>query len=181
MNHNELTAFINNPSNNLSKENSIDQLKIKVVYKPNDFIIQRELISKEKFDSDMIDSLREKFGDYYYFNCSMTIDDADLINGSAGNRNYFSELSEKLNFGLVDCIRIISGSDTSVIDDYALPRLYEASKATDFMIVIKKTKITEDNFRIEFNIPELNIVNSSLMFSKNIIEKVPRLKFNNSI
>src|SRR6185369_6976395 len=83
MNHNELTAFINNPSNNLSKENSIDQLKIKVVYKPNDFIIQRELISKEKFDSDMIDSLREKFGDYYYFNCSMTIDDADLINGSA--------------------------------------------------------------------------------------------------
>jgi hypothetical protein len=152
-----------------------------VVSRPNDFIIQKELIRRNIFENKFVDSLKEKYDDYFYFDCSFTVNKHDLINGVSVNRAYFSALSQKLNFNLRDYVKVISNKQELVIDDYVLPRLYEVSRSTNFMIAIKKERIAGQNFQIEFNFPELSFINSSVMFNKATIQNTPRLNFYNTI
>jgi hypothetical protein len=114
--------------------------------------VAQEIGSKDA-TSQEIDSLRNKYNKYAYFNLSMSKSNQEILNSVAGDRNQFGAMLSTLAFGMENKIHMYSNKrDTISMLDYVYPRMYGMSKSTSLLLVYSSEeleKYTQLNFAIE--------------------------------
>jgi hypothetical protein len=103
----ELTAFVNDPSNGLTKTVEAEKMKLQLSYLPSELVWYNDLIkfrSTEKLDS----ALRVIRKRYYFSVTYLMLEDqgADPLSLVAGNRELYKEILSKLSFNFGDFVSI---------------------------------------------------------------------------
>lgn len=178
----ELWAYVHNPENGYQYQKNIGTISYVLTYRPTDILVQQELAAD--FSKDKIDSLRKKYGDYLYFNLSMSANNQELLNSQAGNRNAFGAMVNKLAFGMGEKVHLISRErDTIPLADYIYPRMYGMSNSTNLLLVYPKDEKVLQNDFFHFTVEDLGLGTGEVSFKvpvKNIVDE-PKLNFTNTL
>lgn len=170
----ELWSYIKNPDNGYFQEKSVNGVDFSLLYKPTDLIVAQELRNKDATQQE-IDSLRNKYSQYAYFNLSMSRSNEELLNSLAGDRKKFGSMVNQLSFEMEDKIHMFSNKkDTIPLVDYVYPRMYGMSKSTSILLVYFKTEL-EDFNKLILCIEDLGFGTGNVKFNtqvKKIKEKL---------
>lgn len=174
-----LWSHVKNPKNGYMQEKSVNRVDFTLLYKPTDLIVAQEIVAKDATQKE-IDSLRNKYGLYAYFNLSMSKGNQELLNNLVGDRNQFGEMVNTLAFGMEDKIHLYtSKKDTIPMMDYVYPRMYGLSKNTSLLLVYPKEEI-EDSQEINMSIKDLGFGTGDISFKydQSLFKKNPHINFN---
>ena len=147
-----LWAYIKDPENAYLQEKTVNGVDFTLLYKPTDLIVAQEIGSKDATTKE-IDSLRNKYNKYAYFNLSISKSNQEILNSVAGDRNQFGAMVNTLSFGMEDKMHMYSNKrDTIALLDYVYPRMYGMSKSTSLLLVYSAEeleKYTHLNLSVE--------------------------------
>ena len=164
-----LWSFIKNPDYGYLQEKSVNGVDFSLLFKPTDLLVAQEIRNKDATPKE-IDSLRNKYGQYVYFNLSMSRGNQELLNSVAGDRDKFGSMINTLSFRMQDKIELYSNKkDTVPLVDYIYPRMYGTNKKTSILLVY----FNDDIKRYQ----ELNMIIKDLGFGTGDIS----FKYHNSI
>ncbi|WP_034230130.1 hypothetical protein [Aquimarina pacifica] len=176
----ELWEYLRDPEHEYLQTKTINGVNFSIVYKPTDLLVEQEL-GKERSISK-IDSLRNKYGKYMYFNVSMSKNNQELLSNVAGNKQQFGAMVNELAFGMKQKIHLYTPKkDTIAMADYIYPRMYGMSGATTILLVYPKEEKLVDADHFNLTIEDLGFYTGEVKFKipTKIINNEPQLKFNN--
>ncbi len=176
----EYKEWINNPKHGYTKEKYVDNIKIKVQYRPIEMMIANEVKHINNISDTSMDSLKKSYGNSRYFIMEIGYDErngeknADLVRAGAATYNAYSEKVQQLAFGLENNVRIVCGKDTVAPTLYNYERGYELGKKESFVFAFPALNTKEiifiyadeifgtgiNKFQFEINdkdIPELSL------------------------
>ena len=178
----ELWTYVKTPENGYYHEKEIGQVKYTLTYRPTDILVRQEL--PKEFTEQMVDSLRKKYGEYLYFNLSMSANNRELLSNRVGSKGTYSAMVNELTFGMGDKVHLISQTrDTIGLLDYVYPRMYGMGRNTDILLVYPKG----DNFLKEeyflLTIEDLGFATGEVTFKidTKTLSKEPRLNFERTL
>ncbi|GMN06258.1 hypothetical protein MTsPCn5_16470 [Croceitalea sp. MTPC5] len=178
----ELWSYVKDVENGYSHEKKIGNLKYTLTYRPTDVLVKQTLTNN--YDKNTIDSLRKKYGEYLYFNLSMSANNQELLNSKAGNKNNFGAMVNQLAFEMHNKIYLVSKSrDTVPLADYIYPRMYGMSNNTNILLVYPKDRALFENEFFHFTVQDLGFFTGEVGFkvpTKPILEE-PRLTFDQTL
>ncbi len=138
-NKEELMAYVVDPENGYTQQKTVNGVNFSLAYRPTDMLVQQEL--SEHAEKSELDSLRKKYGEYMYFNLSLSKNNKEVLNGLVSNRNGFEVMVNQLAFGMGEKVHLISQTrDTISLADYIYPRLYGMSGSTNILFVYPRDK-----------------------------------------
>ena len=175
----ELTEYITEEDSEYMVSKVINGIDFSMLYRPTDLLVFQELSTD--YTQKKVDSLRSKYGEYLYFNLSMSKNNQELLNGLAADRNRFGAMVNTLAFGMGEKLNLITASrDTVALADYIYPRMYGMSRSTTMMLVYPKAEVLEatgDYFIITLADLGFGTGEVQFKFSKRIIKEQPQIKF----
>lgn len=158
-----LWAHINEEANGYIYEKRVGNMSYSLTYRPTDVLVKQEL--GENYTKDQVDSLRSKYGEYLYFNLSMSANNQELLSSRAGDRNAFGAMVNQLAFGMADKVHLYSQSkDTVPMVDYIYPRMYGMSNSTSLLLVYPRDKALLDQDFFHFAIEDLGFATGEVRF-----------------
>ncbi|MGX1931309.1 hypothetical protein [Flagellimonas sp. 2504JD4-2] len=159
----ELLSYVQKTANGYHYEKAIGDVAYTLTYRPTDVLVRQELGTD--FSREDVDKLREKYGNYLYFNLGMRSNNQELLNSQAGNRNAFGAMVNQLAFGMGQKVHLISQKrDTIPMADYIYPRMYGMSNSTNMLLVYPKDKrLLEEEF-FHFTIEDLGLSTGEVGF-----------------
>lgn len=172
------TAFIQEPKNGLIKEKTINGIDMKVWYKPTDLLVQQH-IGSERGNNNLIDSLREHYGQYLYFVLSMSKSNQEVLNHLAGNKSNFGAMVNQLAFGMGEKVTLIQNQeDTLQLADFHYARMYGVSSSTDILFAFKN-KGMKSKGELVFHLRDFGLLtgNTKYRFHIKDINNIPELRF----
>lgn len=171
----ELWSYIKNPDNGYFQKKSVNGVDFSLLYKPTDLIIAQEL-RNEDATKEEIDSLRNKYGPYAYFNLSMSRGNQELLNSVAGDRNQFGKMVNTLAFGMKNKIHLYSREkDTIPIIDYVYPRMYGIGNNTSILLVYSMDEVKKYT-HLNLTTEDLGFGTGDINFSFAILNESLKLK-----
>ncbi|WP_350284670.1 hypothetical protein [uncultured Croceitalea sp.] len=178
----ELWTYIKNPENGYHLEKTMGHIKYALTYRPTDVLVKQSLT--DDFDQMAIDSLRQIYGDYLYFNLSMSANDQELLNSKAADRAAFGTMVNQLAFGMDNKVHLITKSrDTIPLADYIYPRMYGMANSTNLLLVYPKDKAALNEDYFHFTIEDLGFATGEVGFkvpTKPIVQE-PQLTFDQTL
>jgi hypothetical protein len=170
----DLTRFVADPENNLTKRREVAGLEIQVSLRPTDLIISRELRNEQS--DERVKLLREKYDQYYYFIVSFSTQGREALQANTTN---YSSLVDAMSFRMNEFISLAGSNDPISPVDFIIDRTYGMSNATNIMVVFNKKDLSGSVDEIEFNIKEfgLGLGNQSFQFDKRDFENIPKVNF----
>ena len=172
----ELYAYVKNPDNGLMKEQTKDDVKFVVYYKPSDLLVAQDKNSKQAQQPPS--DVKMAYSDYYYFVINLSKDNQEL-EATLLTTTDFGKAIQELAFGMNKHISIItSEQDTIELATYLFPRMYGSTGSTSFICAFEKKDIEKSkNFDLVFYHPL--IVESPVRFNyiTQDIENTPGIKF----
>jgi len=136
----ELSKFVADPKHGFVQEVEINNMKVRVAYRPTDLLVAQEL-GQSAVAVQAIEQSRKKYGQYYYFILSLSANNAEALTPSNGDGQY-GELVQTLSFRMHDFVNLTtSASDTIPVGDFMLNRTYGLSQSTDVLFVFNRQKI----------------------------------------
>lgn len=176
----ELIDYLSNPENGYFFKKSVNGYDFSLMYRPTDLLVEQELGNKTTTQVT-VDSLREKYNKYLYFNLSMSRNNQELLSTAPKNRNEFGAMVNQLAFGMGNKVHLFTASkDTIPLADYIYPRLYGMGNATTMMFVYPRDKkITNTDF-LNFTVEDLGLYTGEVKFKidRKKIYKQPTIKLN---
>ncbi len=173
-----LFAHIADPENGYVQQRSVNGVDFSVTYRPTDLLVAQEL--PDTASESEIDSLRKKYGDYLYFNLTLSQNQKEVLSGLAGNRSEFGAMVNQLAFGMGDKVHLFSKKkDTVALADYVYPRLYGMGGGTSMLFVYPRDpKLFEDDF-FHMTLEDIGLQTGEIGFkiSTAKIKDEPRLVF----
>ena len=174
----EFWAHIKDPENGYYHEKTMDHITYTLTYRPTDILVKQAL--GDQYTKQIIDSLRQKYEDYFYFNLSMSAHGQELLNTQVGNRNAFGAMVNQLAFGMGQKLNLITqAQDTIPLLDYVYPRTYGMGRSTDMLLVFKCDQKYMDQKYLRLTIEDLGFGTGEIAF-KLATEKIkhqPKLTF----
>lgn len=135
----ELWSYIKDRDNGYSFEKQMGDVNYILSYRPIDLLVCQEIngsVNREK-----IDGMRTKYGNYIYFNLTMSVENQEILNSQIGNRQAFGAMVNQLAFGMGQKIHLISQKrDTVPMVDYIYPRMYGMGNGTELLLVYPRDK-----------------------------------------
>jgi hypothetical protein len=181
LNKEKLVEYIKNPENGVMKDKSIGSINISVYYKPVDFLVQQELVSSDVIKNSKIEEIRENYSKNLYFQISISMNDKEVLNNAAYNRQEFGRMVNQLSFEMGNRVYLTDNdNDTLQMMNYLYPRMYGMSKSTDILFSFEKPDLKNTESLI-FTIKDIGLMTGDIKFkfkTKDILE-VPELKFSN--
>ena len=171
-----LNKYIQDADHGLVQKAEVNGYTIQVNYRPTDLLVDQELHHKPA-DKNEIESLRKKYGAYYYFILSLSKDNKEALHQTGGDQ--YSDLVQTLSFRMNNYVNLTtSATDTIPTGDFILNRTYGLSDATSLLFVFRREK-AKDKEWVQFNLNEfgLNIGNQRFRFKTKDLENVPKIKF----
>jgi hypothetical protein len=178
----ELTAYVLDEDNNLTKTSTSNGFDIKVTYRPTDLLIAQEAGDKE-LAAEELKRLQDKYGNYYYFILSISKDNKEGLYKQQGGFDQFSELVQTLSFRMATYVNMTtSGKDTIEVADFIFSRTYGMGSATSLLFVFNKEEAAGDEW-LQFNVKEfgMGLGNQTFRFRKEDLDTAPKIKFKTSI
>lgn len=175
-----LEEYCLNKDNGVIKSVSAHGVVLTSWLKPNDLIVCQYLHHKEEVSTQMIDSCRKKYEDFYYFNLSISQDKNTILSASKSYAEY-SEFVKKFSFQMSEYIYFTDADGKKFeLYDYSYLNTFGMSTTSDFLLVLDKRKLQGSNI-IKINISEfgLGIGTQVLKFNVEDIIRVPKLDFKN--
>lgn len=174
----ELVAYIMNVENGYTQRKSINGVDFSITYRPTDLLVQQEISSETS--ERQVDSLRNKYGKYMYFNLSLSKNNQEVLNSVSNSRADFSTMVNQLAFGMGDKIHLVSKRrDTIELADYVYPRLFGIGSSTSMLFVYpRNNKLLKDDV-LNFSIEEIGLRTGEVRFKMltESIKNEPKLKF----
>ena len=177
--HNEtaLLEYIKEEPNGYTQHKTINGVDYTLMYRPTDMLVKQEL--GENFDGNKINTLRNKYSKYIYFNLSMSKNNKELLSVAPKNRNEFGAMVNQLAFGMNEKVHVYTPSkDTLEMADFIYPRMYGMSRATTIMFVYPRDKNTLNEPYLNFTIEDLGLYTGEVKFKimTDKIKNEPSLK-----
>jgi len=172
-----LWEYIKDERNGYIAHKTIAGVNYSLLYKPTDLLVKQELGANA--DKSQVENLRSKYGQYCYFNLSMSRGGQEILSSVAGDRNAFGKMVKDLSFGMSDKIHLYTENrDTIAMADYSYPRMYGMSKNTSLLLVYPREEL-EDADEIHLAIEDLGFGTGEVRFKQamNHIKKQPELQF----
>ncbi len=174
----ELWAYIKNPENGYHYQKQVGDVYYSLTYRPTDVLVKQFMVTD--FQANKLDSLREIYSNYLYFNLSLSSNGQELLSGQAGDRNAFGTMVNQLAFDMDNKVHLISKKrDTIPMADYVYPRMYGMTNSTNLLLVYPKDKrlFAEDFFH--FTIEDLGLATGEVGFKIPVenLKKEPKLNF----
>ncbi len=161
-NEEQLWLYIKNPDNGYLQEKSVNGVDFSLLYKPTDLLVAQEIRNKDATPKE-IDSLRNKYGQYVYFNLTMSSKERDLLS-LMKNQNKFGRLVNQLSFDMDKKVNLISNKeDTIPLLDYSYPRMYGTTRNTS-MIFIYDLNDYWNNKNLRFAIDDIGLRTGEVNF-----------------
>ncbi len=162
-NKEELMAYVVDPENGYTQQKTVNGVNFSLAYRPTDMLVQQEL--SEHVEKSELDSLRKKYGEYMYFNLSLSKNNKEVLNGLVSNRNGFEVMVNQLAFGMGEKVHLISQTrDTISLADYIYPRLYGMSGSTNILFVYPRDKKIIGKEFFYFTIEDLGLETGEVGF-----------------
>ncbi|MEK6152008.1 hypothetical protein WIW50_02045 [Flavobacteriaceae bacterium 3-367] len=174
----ELWAHVRDTENGYTQHKKVKGVDYTLSYRPTDVLINQAL--GEDINKEKVDSLRNKYGDYLYFNLSLGIDNQELLSAKAGNRNEFGAMVNQLAFGMSEKVHLISKTrDTIPMADYIYPRMYGMGQSTQLLLVYPRDGRLLSNDFFHFTIDDIGFATGEVGFKipTDPIRTEPKLKF----
>lgn len=177
----ELKQFVLEADNNLFQEKTINEVNVRITYRPTDLLVSQELTSAT--DTARISSLRAKYNKYYYFVLSLSKNQREAIQASAMPQAQFSELLQTISFRMGAYINMTTNaSDTIPLADYVYNRTFGMGSSNDLLLVFNKEQAKPANW-LQINLAEfgLGVGRQALRFNRKELDEVPEVDFTKSI
>ncbi len=171
-----LWEYLRNPKHEYFQNKTVNGVDFSIIYKPTDLLVAQEL-GKENATTK-VDSLRNKYEKYMYFNLSMSKNNQELLNHMARNKQQFGAMVNQLAFGMEQKVHLYtSKKDTIAMADYSYPRMYGTSGATSLLLVYPKEEKLMDSEFITLSVEDLGFYTGEVKFKipTNIISNQPKL------
>nr|WP_299213964.1 hypothetical protein [uncultured Allomuricauda sp.] len=163
-----LWAHVKNDRNGYVHQKTVSDVSYTLTYRPTDVLVKQEL--GDGYSEKEVDSLRDKYDDYLYFNLSMSANNQELLSNKAGDRNAFGAMVNQLAFGMAEKVHLYSKTkDTIPVADYIYPRMYGMSNSTNILLVYPRDKKLMEKDFFHFTIEDLGFSTGEVHF------KVPTL------
>lgn len=175
----KLFEYINDPKNKLTHLKTIKNVKVSVAYRPTDLIVN-QFISSSITSLEEIDSLRNIFSNYLYFNISISKNNKELLSTIPQSKHEYGALVNELAFEFDNNINLISDKkDTLDVYDYIYPRLYGISEKTSMIVVFEKRRLKHAK-TVRLNVFNLGVGIGELTFEFDFdsLKNSPVLNFN---
>ena len=174
----ELWAYLSDTENGYHQEKEVNGIRCALTYKPTDLLVAQEL--GEGYTATDVQKLRKKYGEYLYFNLSLSANGQEILNQKVGNRAEFGAMVNQLAFGMGEKVNLISqGKDTIPLLDYVYPRMYGMGQSTDMLLVYKREKKAKAQDYLRFTLEDLGFGTGEIAFNLDTkkIQQQPRLNF----
>ena len=168
----ELMAYVTDSDNGYVQHKNINGVDFSITYRPTDVLVHQELM--DTTSKEELDSLRNKYGKYMYFNLSISKNNKEVLNSINSSRADFGAMVNQLAFGMGDKVHLIGKHrDTVELLDYIYPREYGMGGATTMMFVYpREEKVLNDDF-FQFTIEDIGLKTGEVGF------KIPSKPINN--
>jgi hypothetical protein len=178
MDEKSLSTYISDSDHGLLQEKTINGVTIKAIYRPQDFLVKQEIDAGLAKTDSSIAKLREEYHKQIYFLISLSKNNQEVLNSFAGDRESFSEMINRLAFGIGENITLTtSESDTLEMVDFVYPRMYGMSNSTDILLAFKNKEIKNAEY-LKLTLDDLGLQTGNVAFKFKIkdITRTPNLK-----
>lgn len=173
-----LMTYLQDEENGYLSHKTVNGIDFRLLFRPTDLLVEQEL--GEHFTKEDVDSLREKYNKYLYFNLSISKNNQEILSALAGNRSRFSAMVNTLSFGMKNKLNLITEArDTIPLADYIYPRMYGMTGATTIMLVYPTADVLSggDSFRIVVKDLNFGTGEVGFRFKTDEAEKQPQFNF----
>ncbi len=174
----EMNSYIKEEDNGYLYKKTVAGVDYVLQYKPTDLLVNQEL--GDKINPSQIEKLRKQYGQYLYFNLSMSKNDQELLNGVAGDKAKFGQMVNELAFGMEEKLHVYTpAKDTLELADFIYPRMYGMSNSTSIMIVYPRDpKYLKEEY-LNFVVEELGLDTGDIKFKLDTkaLNNEPQLRF----
>ncbi len=174
----ELWEYIKDPENEYLQSKSIKGIDFKLLYKPNDLLVDQEL--GEDVSDSLVTKFRNKYKDYMYFTLSMSKNGHELLSHVARDRQRFGAMVNELAFGMHQKVHVYTpAKDTLPMTDFIYPRMYGMSGSTSILFVYPRRSEDLKKDYLNFTIQDLGFYTGEVKFKvpTAIIKNEVKLKF----
>ena len=177
-NERALNEYLIQEENGYRHHKNINGVTFTLTYRPTDLLVAQEAGTRPALSR--LDSLRSHYGNYLYFNLSVSRNNEEILTGFAGNRARFGAMVNQLSFGMARSIHFYTPArDTIAMLDYIYPRMYGMSKSTTLLMVYSKDPGMMEKEYMFMSIEDLGLNTGEVTFKVPIepIRKQPELQF----
>lgn len=172
----DLIKYVLDENNGFKITKDNQNQKLSVIYKPTDEVILQMIENEKKLTPGELDSLRNQYKKYIYFNVYVSKNSKSLT----GNTNSLEEHGKLINhlaFNLKESVyAITSANDTLPLKDYLFPRLYGYGNDSQFLLVFNRPEYSNlDWIKIKFK----DIIKEEIVFDTKKLMKEPVLRLLN--
>ncbi|HRE76421.1 MAG TPA: hypothetical protein PLL09_01220 [Flavobacterium sp.] len=174
----EMMDYIAEEENGYRYFKNVNGVDYILQYRPTDLLVKQEM--GEKVNKELVDSLRDKYGKYLYFNLSMSLNNQELLTNVANDKAKFGQMVNDLAFGMEEKVHLITPvKDTIAMTDFIYPRMYGMSNSTTIMLVYPNDKKMFDQDYLNFTIQDLGFYTGEVTIKINPkkIKNQPTLNF----
>lgn len=172
----ELTAFILEEKNGLSKSVDVYSTNIRIAYRPTDLLVAQELNQGDVIESQ-IQAVRNKYNKHYYFTVSFSHAGGEILNAPKARMADFSALLQTISFGMSEVVNLTTSiRDTIPVADYIYSRTFGMGRSTDLLFAFDKSKAVGQKW-LKLNIEEFGLGTGMQSFQFKIpdLEKAPKI------
>lgn len=177
----ELKQYVLEPDNNLIQEETINDVNVRITYRPTDLLVAQELTNVT--DTTHISLLRAKYNKYYYFVLSLSKNQREVIQAGTMPQAQFSELLQTISFRMAAYVNMTTNTrDTIPLADYVYNRTFGMGSSNDLLLVFNKEQAKPADW-LQINLAEfgLGVGRQALRFKRRQLDEVPQIDFTKSI
>lgn len=173
-----MNDYIKEEDNGYHYQKTVADVDYVLQYRPTDLLVKQELGNNT--DPKQVEKLRKQYGQYMYFNLSMSKNNQELLNGVTYDKAKFGQMVSELAFGMAEKLHVYTPTkDTLALADFIYPRMYGMSNSTSIMIVYPRDpKYLEQDY-LNFVIEDLGLDTGNVRFKidTKALTNEPQLRF----
>ena len=160
----EYMKYINDEENGFSQVKEINGVKVKLTFKPTDFMVLQEL-SNSSNQTVSKESLKNKYDKNLYFVLSYSRDNKELLSTISTSREEYNSIQDALTFGMTRKVSLVNQDrDTIQMIDYNFARTYGMSRSTNLLFIFKRDEILKKSKELIFNVQDIGLAIGDIKF-----------------
>jgi hypothetical protein len=174
----EMDIYITEEDNRYYYKKTVAGVDYVLQYRPTDLLVLQELEEEKK--PALVEKLRKQYGQYLYFNLSMSKNNQELLNSVAQDKTKFGQMVNELAFGMEEKLHVYTPTkDTLALADFIYPRMYGMSNSTSIMIVYPRDPKYLKQEYLNFVVEDLGLDTGDIKFKLDTkaLTNEPQLRF----
>lgn len=172
----ELMDFVQDEDNGLVDARRVNGIDLKVVYRPTDLLVERELRPAK---GKTVEKLRNKYGKYHYFVLSYAKGGRDVLKSGVRDQADYAYKMQEMAYNMQSHVAMVGdGKDTLQLVDYVYQNMFGASNSTELLFVFDRKEVGKYD-EVTFKLGDIGFGTGLQAFRFDVgkLEDVPRIDF----